>query len=80
MMKKYDQCFKKVEKRQTRVRRQVKHLIFVQAPSVSLRGPGQIYIRGPKGRVYGWMDGIGWDGMDGWDGISKVSVKILYTL
>ena len=38
---------------------------------MSLRTLGQIYTRGPKGRVYGWM---------GWDGISKVSFKFLYTL
>ena len=31
-----------------------------RAPSVSLRNPGQIYTRGPKGRVYGWMGWIGW--------------------
>ena len=36
-------------------------LIFGQAPTMSLRGPGKIYTRGPKGRVYGWMDGwMGW--------------------
>ena len=34
-----------------------------QEPTDSLRGPGQIYTRGPKGRVYGWD---GW--MDGWMG------------
>ena len=45
-----------------------------QAPTVSLRGSGQIYTRGPKVRVYGWMDG--WDG---WDGISKVSFNFLHT-
>ena len=52
---------RKIEKRRTRARKHAKHLIFELAPSVSLWGTGQIYIRGPKGRVYEWM---GW--MDGW--------------
>lgn len=40
---------------------------------MSLQGPGQIYIRGPKGRDYGWMDGVGWDGMEGWMGWDRIS-------
>ena len=44
--------------------------IYTQAPTVSLRGPRQIYTRGPKRRVW-------WDGLDG---ISKVSFNFFHTL
>ena len=58
------------------------HRLFLtctQAPTLSLRGSGQIYTRGPKGRV--WWDGWdGWHGSDGSDVISKVSFNCLHTL
>ena len=69
------------------LRGDTKLVLHVLCPSLSwpsaylsLRGPAQHLHDEREARAYGWIDGMGWNGMDGWDGISKVSFNFLYTL
>ena len=46
------------------MREHAKNLIFKEAPTVTLRGPGQIYTRRPEGQSVR----MGWDGLIEWEG------------